>query len=108
MAEARLRAPSAAPASAERRPTGAAFAVPAYRRYWASQLVSGIGTWAQAIAQSWLVLQLTHSPVALGTITMLQFLPMLVFPLLGGVIADRLPRRRLLDLDPDRRPRPGA
>jgi MFS family permease len=51
---------------------------------------------AQAIAQSWLVLQLTGSALALGTITMLQFLPMLVFPLLGGVIADRFPRRRLL------------
>ena len=73
-----------------------AFSVPAYRRYWASQAASGIGTWAQSVAQSWLVLQLTHSPVALGTITMLQFLPMLVFPLIGGVIADRLPRRRLL------------
>jgi MFS family permease len=102
VAEARPGAPATAPtpasasASAERRSTRAAFAVPAYRRYWASQLISGIGTWAQAIAQSWLVLQLTHSPVALGTITMLQFLPMLVFPLFGGVIADRLPRRRLL------------
>jgi len=42
------------------------------------------------------VLQLTGSAVALGTITMLQFLPMLAFPLFGGVIADRLPRRRLL------------
>ncbi len=80
------------------RPRGApgALAVPAYRRYWSSQLVSGTGTWAQGIAQSWLVLQLTGSPVALGTITMLQFLPMLAFPLFGGVIADRLPRRRLL------------
>ena len=75
---------------------GGAFAVPAYRRYWGSQLVSGIGSWAQGLAQAWLVLELTGSPVALGTVTMLQFLPMLVFPLLGGVIADRWPRRRLL------------
>ncbi len=74
-----------------------AFAVPAYRWYWSSQLVSGIGTWAQTLAQAWLVLKLTdNSAVALGTITTLQFLPMLVFPLLGGVIADRLPRRKLL------------
>ncbi len=74
-----------------------ALAVPAYRWYWASQLVSGIGTWAQTLAQAWLVLQLTNnSAVALGTVTTLQFLPMLVFPLLGGVIADRLPRRKLL------------
>ena len=75
---------------------GAAFAVPAYRRYWASQLVSSVGTWAQMLAQSWLVLQITGSAVALGIVTTLQFLPMLVFPLLGGVIADRVPRRRLL------------
>jgi MFS family permease len=84
---------------AEARPVprkGGAFAVAAYRWYWGSQLVSGIGTWAQGLAQAWLVLQLTGSAVALGTVTMLQFLPMLVFPLLGGVIADRLPRRRLL------------
>jgi MFS family permease len=75
---------------------GAAFAVPAYRRYWASQLVSGVGTWAQVVAQSWLVLQLTGSPVALGVVTTLQFLPLLIFPLLGGAVADRFPRRRLL------------
>ena len=74
-----------------------AFTVADYRWYWGSQLVSGIGTWAQTLAQAWLVLQLTdNSAVALGTITTLQFLPMLVFPLLGGVIADRLPRRKLL------------
>jgi MFS family permease len=73
-----------------------AFRVAAYRWYWSSQLASGIGTWAQTVAQAWLVLELTHSAVALGTIATLQFLPMLVFPLLGGVIADRLPRRRLL------------
>jgi MFS family permease len=75
---------------------GAAFAVRAYRWYWSSQLVSGIGTWAQAVAQSWLVLKLTGSAFALGAVATLQFLPMLVFPLLGGVVADRIPRRRLL------------
>ena len=73
-----------------------AFAVPAYRWYWSSQLVSGIGSWAQTVAQAWLVLQLTGSAIALGVITTLQFLPLLVFPLLSGVIADRLPRRKLL------------
>jgi hypothetical protein len=64
-----------------------AFAVPAYRWYWASQLVSGAGTWAQTVAQAWLVLGLTNSAFALAVITTLQFLPMLVFPLLGGVLA---------------------
>ena len=84
-----------APADPVRR-VGSALAVPAYRWYWASQLVSGVGTWSQVVAQSWLVLQLTSSPLALGTVTTLQFLPMLVFPLLGGVVADRVSRRRLL------------
>ncbi|HEY4752194.1 MAG TPA: MFS transporter, partial [Candidatus Limnocylindrales bacterium] len=73
-----------------------AFAVVEYRWFWASQLISGIGTWAQTVAQAWLVLQLTGSAIALGVITTLQFLPMLVFPLLSGVIADRLPRRRVV------------
>jgi MFS family permease len=73
-----------------------AFAIAEYRWFWASQLVSGIGTWAQTVAQAWLVLQLTGSAIALGGITTLQFLPMLVFPLLSGVIADRLPRRKVL------------
>ena len=73
-----------------------AFRVPEYRWFWSSQLVSGIGTWAQTVAQAWLVLQITGSALALGAITTLQFLPMLVFPLLSGVIADRLPRRKVL------------
>ena len=73
-----------------------AFRVPEYRWFWASQLASGIGTWAQTVAQAWLVLQLTGSAIALGAITTLQFLPMLVFALFSGVIADRLPRRRVL------------
>ncbi len=75
---------------------GAAFKISNYRWYWSTQLLSGIGTWAQAIAQSWLILNLTHSAIDLGVITMLQFLPMLLFSLYGGVIADRLPRRQLL------------
>ncbi len=78
------------------RDMGAAFKVRNYRWYWTTQFLSGIGTWAQAIAQSWLILDLTHSAIALGTITMLQFLPMLLFSLFGGVIADRFERRRLL------------
>ncbi len=75
-----------------------ALRVPAFAWYWIGQLISGTGTWSQAIAQSWLVLDLTHSAVDLGTITMLQFLPILAFALVGGVIADRVGRRRLLVL----------
>ncbi len=73
-----------------------ALRVPAFAWYWIGQLISGTGTWSQAIAQSWLVLDLTHSAVDLGTITMLQFLPILAFALVGGVVADRVGRRRLL------------
>ena len=73
-----------------------AFKIKNYLWYWVTQFLSGIGTWAQAIAQSWLILNLTHSAVDLGIITMLQFLPMLLFSLFGGVIADRLPRKKLL------------
>ncbi len=73
-----------------------ALRVPAFAWYWSGQLISGIGTWSQAIAQSWLVLNITRSAAALGTVTMLQFLPMLLFSLFGGVVADRVPRRKLL------------
>ena len=56
-------------------------------------MVSNTGTWMQRIAQDWLVLQITNSPLAVGITTALQFLPMLLFGLWGGVIADRYPKR---------------
>lgn len=67
-----------------------------YRLYWFGQLISLSGTWMQRVAQSWLVLQLTDSPLALGTVSALQFLPILLLSLFGGVLADRVPKRRLL------------
>src|SRR5579859_485587 len=67
-----------------------------YRLYFFGQLVSQTGSWLQRIAQSWLVLQLTDSPTALGIVTAAQFLPIMVLSLFAGVIADRLPRRQLL------------
>jgi MFS family permease len=67
-----------------------------YRLYFFGQLVSQTGSWLQRIAQSWLVLQLTDSPAALGIVTAAQFLPIMVLSLFAGVIADRLPRRPLL------------
>ncbi|MGH9050557.1 MAG: MFS transporter [Acidimicrobiia bacterium] len=67
-----------------------------FRLYFAGQFVSATGTWMQAIAQMWLVLQLTGSGVALGVTTALQFTPMLVAGAWGGVIADRMDKRRLL------------
>lgn len=72
------------------------FDVPNYRRYFAGQLVSLSGTWLQTVAETWLVLQLTHSGVAVGIGAALQFAPMLLIGAWGGLIADRLPKRRLL------------
>ena len=63
----------------------------------AGQVVSNTGSWMQRVAQDWLVLELTHnSGTALGITTGLQFLPMLLFSLWGGVIADRYAKRRIL------------
>ncbi|MEV0603536.1 MFS transporter [Streptomyces sp. NPDC050315] len=67
-----------------------------YRLFATGQVVSNTGTWMQRIAQDWLVLSLTGSSTAVGITTALQFLPMLLFGLYGGVIADRLPKRKLL------------
>ncbi len=67
-----------------------------YRLFYFGQTISLSGTWMQAIAQSWLVLQITGSKVALGTVTMLQFLPITLFVLFAGVIADRVPKRNFI------------
>ncbi|MFF3986339.1 MFS transporter [Streptomyces sp. NPDC001797] len=67
-----------------------------YRLFFAGQVVSNIGTWMQRIAQDWLVLSLTGSATAVGVTTALQFLPMLMFGLYGGVLVDRLNKRRAL------------
>lgn len=67
-----------------------------YRVYFIGQLISLVGTWMQTTAQAWLVLKLTGSPLALGTVTTLQFLPITIFTLFGGAFADRLPKRRVL------------
>src|SRR3712207_6146291 len=68
-----------------------------YRLFAAGQVVSLTGTWAQRVAQDWLVLELSgNSGTALGIVTGLQFLPMLLFGLWGGVLADRYPKRVLL------------
>jgi len=67
-----------------------------FRIYWLGQIVSNAGSWMQSIAQAWLVLRLTDSPLALGSVTMLQALPVLLLGMFGGVIADRFPKRKLL------------
>ena len=76
--------------------TFAALGVPNYRRYLGGQSISLIGTWMQMIAQSWLVLELTGSSVDLGIVTALQTLPVLVLGPYGGVVADRVDRRKVM------------
>jgi len=78
-------------------PTFRSLAVRNYRLFAAGQAVSLSGTWGQRVAQDWLVLHVTNnSGTALGTVTALQFLPVLLFGLYGGVLADRYDKRRLL------------
>jgi MFS family permease len=69
---------------------------PNFRIYVAAQIGSNIGAWIQITAENWLVLQLAHSGLALGITNALQFGPLMLFGLYGGVIADRFGRRRLL------------
>ncbi|HKB25260.1 MAG TPA: MFS transporter [Methylomirabilota bacterium] len=67
-----------------------------FRLFWTGQLVSLIGTWMQSVAQSWLVLQLSGSPLKLGLIGTFQFAPVLLFSVVAGALVDRLPKRRLI------------
>src|SRR2546428_456418 len=67
-----------------------------FRRFYGAQLLALVGGWMQAVAQAWLVLQLTDSPFRLGLISTLQFSPILVFSVVTGAMADRLPKRALL------------
>lgn len=69
-----------------------------YQLFFGGQLISLIGTWMQNIAQGWLILVLTNSPFMLGLITAVQFLPLLLFSLVAGEVADRVPKRPLLIL----------
>lgn len=67
-----------------------------FRLFWFAQLVSLTGTWMHAVAQGWLVLELTDQPFWLGAVGAAMTLPVLAFSLFGGVAADRLPKRTLL------------
>ncbi len=67
-----------------------------YRLFFFGQLISVAGTWMQTVAQSFLVLELTHSGTQLGLATAARFLPMFLFGPLGGVFADRMDKRRVL------------
>lgn len=67
-----------------------------FRLFLIGMFCSSTGVWTQRIAQDWLVLELTDSPTQVGIMTMLQYLPMLLFGLIGGLAADRYSRRRIL------------
>ncbi|MFG2892044.1 MFS transporter [Streptomyces sp. NPDC048248] len=87
---------AAGPAAPPRRGMFSSLRIRNYRLFATGQVVSNTGTWMQRIAQDWLVLSLTGSSAAVGITTALQFLPMLLFGLYGGVIADRFSKRTLL------------
>jgi MFS family permease len=67
-----------------------------YRLYYAGNGISFIGTWMQQIAAYWLLLELTHSPVAVGALALVQTLPVTAVALVGGAIADRVDLRRMV------------
>ena len=67
-----------------------------YALYWVGQLVSMSGTWIELTATSWLLYQLTDSPFLLGLNGVFRAAPIFAFALIGGTVADRVERRRLL------------
>jgi MFS family permease len=67
-----------------------------FRLYWSGQLVSLVGTWMQSVAQGWLMHRLTESAFMLGLLSFTQFIPVIPFALVAGVVADRMDKRRLL------------
>ncbi len=69
-----------------------------FRLYLSGQIISLTGTWMQSVAQNWLVWSITGSSFYLGLIGGASSLPMLLFTLIGGILADRFPKRRLLIL----------
>jgi len=67
-----------------------------YRLFFSGQIISLVGTWMQNTALAWLVVDLTHSPVAVGFLAFCRFVPFSVFGLVAGVVADRFDNRRLV------------
>jgi MFS family permease len=69
-----------------------------YRRFWAAQFVSNVGSWMQSVAQGWLVYRLTDSPFLLGFVGFANSAPAIFLMLPGGVIADQFDRKRVVAL----------
>lgn len=67
-----------------------------YRLFWMGAILSNVGTWMQTVAQGWLVLELTNSPLLLGVDHFMATAPGLLFTLVGGVFADLVDRKKLL------------
>ncbi|HVR78410.1 MAG TPA: MFS transporter [Acidimicrobiia bacterium] len=78
------------------RRTFSALSIHNFRLYFGGQVVSVSGTWMQRVAQSWLVLELTDSGAAVGALTAVQFLPILLLASTGGLFADRMDKRTVL------------
>ncbi len=74
----------------------AALDIPAFRNYFIATTVSNTGSWMQIVAQGWLVLSLTDSPFYLGLVGLVRAVPTILLSLIGGVLADRFDRRRIL------------
>ena len=77
-------------------PTFRSLRQPMYRLFFSGQVISLIGTWMQTMAQAWLVYQLTFSSVWLGIVGFLNTIPMLLFAMYGGSIADRFSKHRII------------
>jgi len=84
--------------SAALRRSVASLSIPNYRRFFVGQAVSVSGNWMQNVAAIWLVLHLTGSGTAVGLTAAAQFLPLLLVGAWGGLLADRIPKRRLLSI----------
>ena len=69
---------------------------PSYRLFWTGNFISNTGTWMYNLAQGWLVFELTDSPLWLGLVGFTSWIPLLLFTPLGGVVADRADRRRVM------------
>ena len=67
-----------------------------YRLFFTGQVISVSGTWMQNVALAWLVVELTHSPLAVGILAFCRFIPFTVFGLVAGVVADRIDNRKLV------------
>lgn len=92
----RLATLAAMPRSAYAGLGSGALGVREFRRFWFGMITSNIGSWMQITAQGWLILELTDSPFYLGLVGLVRAIPALAFTLIGGVIADRYDRRKIL------------